>query len=637
VKRQRWLDPGLAGLIACLGLAIYWTTFGLNFFWEDPFDIGQVDGRSFVQLLTQPNSNSYYRPVTLLILSAIRNSSWGQSAFAFHLPIIGFHLVAVVLLYCTTLYWFRNRMVAFSTALIFLIYPIAYEATARAISPHSLLLTLALAAAWLYTLGREKQRPLLIALSFLLSILAVFVHENGILLPALIIPLEWYLARQGRLPRFQWSVFWFALPAVAFVILWLLIPKPVGPPQLGPHLTEALYLSQGLSFPVARLISGAGGFGLSADWQAILALIGTLAVLVVLYGRAGWLVLGLALLWWVAGSSLAWAARTIDYLEVAPRVMYFPGFAAALAWGGLVGQGAVVWRRWLNWAVVGLVAIQSFLTLHQVINLYQAGSTLMDQIVSVGRIADRLLYINVPDRFEYRQPLYPVGYWGMLLAPVSQDLSGFVHLASGHTMQTESLSDFPLRAAMVDASPYAINTRGSDAHNTSELYDKILWANQTYWTDYAPSGAMTLRQVGDISPQVPSVPKLGTIAQAADLFPVEAGWQAGSPVITLHWQAYGLFRPTDTIFVHLFDRDGNLVGQGDGDSLNGLVPPSAWRAGDAVTDPHLIVTDGTLPPGDYHVTVGVYDRATGQRYPVFDAHGQPVADDELEVATVTQP
>lgn len=284
-----------------------------------------------------------------------------------------------------------------------------------------------------------------------------------------------------------------------------------------------------------------------------------------------------------------------------------------------------------------LIAVQSWVTLNQTIALYRAGSHLMDQIITVGKNGGRLLFVNVPDRFEYRDRLLPLGYWGMLLAPVSQDLSDFVRLATGVPMETDSLSDFPLMAAMVDSSPYQVNTRGVDAHASDVLYEKILWADETYWTNYAPDGAITLKPVGHVRDSRTTAGMIGRFGQTAELLSAAAEWDGRAIQLTLIWDSLQSTQPTDTIFVHLYNADGELVGQGDGDSLNGLLPPSAWRPGHEIEDRRTIVADGDLIPGEYRITVGLYDRASGARYPAFGASGAPVADGELEAARVILP
>ncbi|MBM4425545.1 MAG: hypothetical protein FJ030_19570, partial [Chloroflexi bacterium] len=375
-------------VLLAIGLAAYSSTLDLNFFWEDPFDIGQVDTLSYSQLLLAPNSNSYYRPLALILLKLMKGAGQMYAPWPYHLFNVGFHLGAALLLYGGCSHWLGDRASAFSAALLFVLYPIGYEAPARASSMHSLYVSLTVIALWGYSAGRAGRKVWPYALAMLSCIAAPLLHENGIVPPLLILILEIHLFWQRKVSRFSPAALLFFIPAIAFIAVWLSIPKPTGPPQFGLHPREALYLSQGLSFPIARLISQTGGWGLPAEWQAGLAFILSLITLFALYGRAGTPQLLLALFWWGAAISLAWLARPIEYLIVSPRVMYFPSFAAALAWGGVLRGGEAGWekiRRAVGGVVVALVAVQSWFTLGASVNLYRAGSALMDQIVAAGQ------------------------------------------------------------------------------------------------------------------------------------------------------------------------------------------------------------------------------------------------------------
>lgn len=630
--------PGLTALLVfAIGLAAYAPTLTLNFFWEDPADVGNVEGYSYTQLLFAPNSSSYYRPLTSVVMKLLRGNGPGFVALPYHILNLAAHLTAALLLYGVAWHWFGNRAAAFSAALFFVTYPPSLEAVTRVSSPHPLFVTATLAAMWLYSIGRERDRRWPVIAALVLACVAVLLNENGVLLPLFVLTLETFLLLDGRVRKFSSAAFAFLIPSALFVAIWFNIPKLGEPPQFGLQWIGALYLSQALAFPFARLVSQTGGWGLPPDWQAGVALAITVILFAVCYWKNGWRRLAVALVWWGIASSLIWIARPMEYLAVSPRVMYFPSFAAALAWGGLAaGGGSGKWsvRRALGGVVVILIAAQSWITLNHSVALYRAGSHLMDQIVDVGKNGGRQLFVNVPDRFEYRQPLYPLGYWGMLLAPVSQDLSDFVRFTSGVRMDTKSVSDFPLMAAMVEASPYRVNTRGVDAHASDLLYDSILWADETYRTDYSPDGAMSLKPVGDVRDSRTTARLIGRFGETAELLSAAAAWDGRAIQLTLTWASLESARPTDTIFVHLFNADGELVGQGDGDSLNGLLPPSAWRPGHEIEDRRTMVTDGDLIPGEYRITAGFYDRASGARYPAFDASGAPMPDGELEAARV---
>jgi len=190
---------------------------------------------------------------------------------------------------------------------------------------------------------------------------------------------------------------------------------------------------------------------------------------------------------------------------------------------------------------------------------------------------------------------------------------------------------------MQEASPYRLNTRGVDARASELLYEKILWADEVWCTVYLSDGSMRLRAVGDVFVSSAPSQDMGRFAEAVALVESHGSVNLDGVSLRLFWRSLHALRPTDTIFVHLYDADGALIGQADGDSLNGLLPPSAWRPGHLIDDNRRFVTDGALSPGHYRITVGIYDRATGERYPAFDPSGKLVPDAEIEAGWIDVP
>src|SRR5262249_45197178 len=76
--RISWPDLGCAAAVLIVSLLAYGPVLSYSFFWEDPFDIGQVVPYSYGQLFAVPVSNSYYRPLTLVLLKLL---ALGQPVF----------------------------------------------------------------------------------------------------------------------------------------------------------------------------------------------------------------------------------------------------------------------------------------------------------------------------------------------------------------------------------------------------------------------------------------------------------------------------------------------------------------------------------------------------------------------------
>jgi hypothetical protein len=91
---------------------------------------------------------------------------------------------------------------------------------------------------------------------------------------------------------------------------------------------------------------------------------------------------------------------------------------------------------------------------------------------------------------------------------------------------------------------------------------------------------------------------------------------AGQPLsVELIWQAIAEVTTDYTVFVHLLDAGDNLVAGHDGQPVDGRYPTTIWSVGEFIPDLHVIDTTA-VPPGQYHLAVGLYNFATGERIPV---------------------
>ena len=95
--------------------------------------------------------------------------------------------------------------------------------------------------------------------------------------------------------------------------------------------------------------------------------------------------------------------------------------------------------------------------------------------------------------------------------------------------------------------------------------------------------------------------------------------------LTLYWHATAPVPNNYQVFVHLSNPATTVWGQSD--KLNpGDFPSTRWPLDRFVWDDHrLQVLPGT-PPGEYRLSVGLYQLGNGQRAPVFDEGGQIVGD-----------
>jgi len=103
--------------------------------------------------------------------------------------------------------------------------------------------------------------------------------------------------------------------------------------------------------------------------------------------------------------------------------------------------------------------------------------------------------------------------------------------------------------------------------------------------------------------------------------------------LTLYWRSA---EPPDDdlmVAVHVIGKDDRLLLRRESRPTDGRYPTFLWEAGEIVRDQHKVPLGG-LPPGEYRLTLGVYE-ALGTRPLPVRGDVQPASDGLLELARVT--
>ncbi|MCP4537325.1 MAG: hypothetical protein GY832_09275, partial [Chloroflexi bacterium] len=131
--------------------------------------------------------------------------------------------------------------------------------------------------------------------------------------------------------------------------------------------------------------------------------------------------------------------------------------------------------------------------------MYTPGITHLAELVQTAQSKDaHLLFINFPDRYVPRRPPYPLGYWGVTLAPASVDLGAFPAITAGQHINTTSRRMPPVGLDARDAGPYQIDMRGEIAP-PDEVYRLARQKDAVYVSRYSPGGGFTLHWAGDVA------------------------------------------------------------------------------------------------------------------------------------------
>jgi hypothetical protein len=89
--------------------------------------------------------------------------------------------------------------------------------------------------------------------------------------------------------------------------------------------------------------------------------------------------------------------------------------------------------------------------------------------------------------------------------------------------------------------------------------------------------------------------------------------------LTLYWQPQSDLAVNLTLFVHLVDESGNIVGQVDQIPVLGARPTTGWAPGEVIENPIQVYISPEVPPGEYSLRIGWYDATTGVRIPLEDS------------------
>jgi hypothetical protein len=611
--------------------------------WDDPIWYGRVQGTSYLSLLRPQPSYHFYRPLTLVSHRLFVRADGTLATFALQFFQLALHLwvVALIVRLCRRLRLAPGLTLA--TAALFALNPTFYQAVVWAQAPHSRIIALVLLTADLYLLARRRQRWTYLAAALALYLVALLVQEGAVLLLPVLFLLEWRV--QGRLRGLarRPALWLFTGLTAAYLGVWSAVPKASGFTGVTMEPQVAWYLLQGLVYP---LVGVPGGFpDALLPYVRPLMVVGALCLVGVLLFRRRYFLLLLGGLWYSAALFSTWLGLDYDYVALASRQFYLSGFGAALLWAGALWprRRAKVGAYLLAGLALLLILGQSGVLLHQFQRLYERGTALQaDMLELLAAERDhRLLFVNYPDRYTFRESPYPLGYWGVTLAPAVVDLSDFGGTTLGRAPATESLSVPHLGLDAREAGPYVVDMRGSPV-DESEVYAAALEADGIYLTRYHTDGRMTLHYAGDVAVQAAAdeAPLL-TIPERAALVDLQAAVAAGTPPrLTLRWRVLGPGEPADVLFAHLVPGATPVkpLAQADGAPALSTLPLRTWQAGHVVEEVRtLSPVEGPLQPGTYTLALGIYNWQRETRYPAVGPQGEAVPEGWVPVTRLTIP
>ena len=453
-----------SGLLIALTLAFYAPAVHFGLVWDDPRFYQAAAAISpwwKAFLVPSMGTQQYYRPLAVIYSQWLMAPSGVVNSPLAHLVHIGIHLVIMLALF-PLLRAFRFSVAhARLTALCFALFPPGYFAVAWHATQQPVMLLmviLALIAAQKYTRRRQFRFLLLSAIAYAMALLTM---EAAVPFIAVFFWLAWdtrsspSTSRAGQSLRASfrawisagaWVCLHLALTGL-YLLVWLSLPLHRAVTGTGFMLPVLAYLTQGMVYPLAQ-----AGAGVLASWPTgwlIFAFLAAWAILTL--GIWKWQSPRIAIwanLWAAAGLGPSWAGLSWDYAQYGARLFYPAAIGIAMVWGGWMSL-VVKRQRWPQLVGIAMcvgVIGTSLWQMRQFQQAYQIGTDHLAHAVEVlsskATPPEKLLFVNFPDRLEIRPRAYPVGYWGLVLAPVIQDLSDYALAMTGRSAVDSSRSAF---------------------------------------------------------------------------------------------------------------------------------------------------------------------------------------------------
>jgi len=633
-------------------LAIYSRVIPLAFFFDDPIDLTRAESRSYWALLSSSEGYQYYRPIPFVIWKLLRGVQGHFDHTTLHLiPLIA-HAVSGWLIYLLlrrlgTGYWALVPMVLFLTA------PFHYQVL-PIIGPtaHVLAGMFLLASLNLYAVARlhddSGQARYLHAGALMMSILALWSHESGVVVAPLIVGLEAVvMLRQSDRRPSLWPLAHIAA-AGAFFLVWSTIDKLPSTEQtnLAEAGPKALFFLQGFTYPVsAQLIWLEDHLGVSvgilrAGIAAIM--LGLLAYWFAMKRTENrWIVVlplaGLAIGTVAALPSmlrLSWG-----YVENGPRLLYLVMIGAALFWGLLPSldfgnrHATLVWRI-ASTALLFSVVVQSWRFVNVRLDMFESGSATIGSIVRLGEQyrGQRIVVANMPSWFALGGYEYRYGHFGIQVVPFYLGLDGVVYVNSSQMAHADvqSVSWQP----DVAGGPFSFGPHGVDT--TPEQMDSLLREGYRLVTVTPTSDHYTVREVGRLTPDAATqlLTSPGSIDGNTWLDSIRAARTKANPellTVFVTWNVVGALDENAETVIEVRDDANHLIYQHVGYALGGMSAPRLWQAGDKIADS---VAFPVPNDGAYTVHVGMQRIGTGERLPAYLPDGSAAVDNMLPVGTV---
>ena len=212
-------------IIIVLGIVVYANSTTGKFLWDDSYLIENnkyIKSWDYLPKLFTENIASgaglnyrFYRPLQM-VSYLIDHSIWGLKEIGFHISNTLFHIIASLCLYWLVLVLYKDKLLSLFCSLFFVIHPIHTEAVSYISGRSDSLALIFLALTFIYYIkSLEQNKLLLLLLSEICFILALFSRENTLILPCLLLLYHFSFRK-----KINWTAFTLLLiTAIGYIFL----------------------------------------------------------------------------------------------------------------------------------------------------------------------------------------------------------------------------------------------------------------------------------------------------------------------------------------------------------------------------------------------------------------------------------
>lgn len=639
---------GLTLWALLLTLAVYGQAVTFPFLSDDYFQFPFADEHSLLEVWQTAGDLLHFRPLAYSFWKGLKLITGANEPAILHGFNVLLHLINGILVG-----WLAGRLWSgqpnhpdskawarrYLATTLFLLFPFSYQAVAWiAAMMHPLAIMLILLSLITYMKSVDTRHWAWGGLSLLLAFLAPFAHENGALIGPLVIAFE-FLRPSARRPlksRLPRAALWL-LPT----FLWWLIWRSAQLETIGPRLAKlnptdimhsAIYAAQAAAYPITWLGSKLNQW-LMLNEFLLVAFLCLLAFSLALYiqSRGSGRMALFPWIWIAVAAAPAVLFMGFQWLDASPRVLMLASVGIALLWTDVL-MGLVAWgssRPRIDGLltilvlilVVGLL-IQNALYIGKQSTMYRLAGRAVQQIVDSTVEAEtagaEAIIVNIPSWLAPPENDYALGEDGVILRAHPAELFGMMSLYTGRPLEITAVRDDSIRQEVA----YHVGVSGDGTDWSSRLQERSRVFVARYLAD-----DIEIRPAGALGVDPPGPEPIANFEGQVTLLAAQIREVQGELSLALTWQVNDAVPEDVTVFVHLVDDQGQLVGQSDGEPLAGTYPFWLWPTGTIAQDRRFVQDDNA---GDKFL-VGLYRRTDGQRLQASSPSGETWSDDAVSI------